>query len=202
MSVALNIKKNIKSDVSDLVLATVKKGLGDVPEEYKAELDHMILKEVFGNIAYFQASESTTFPNFEKGMPEKKFGEGNPIKPKFNLKQVTDGIKMLSIISKNEAVRGATFRQMCAPFAEEAKEYLRELYNNEGDVSTLAQTLPKLCEKAPWVAFDFNRGLNFRKMSQVERGVVQGLARRLLCTQSKLMTTDAMIESQQGDIVA
>nr|QQG34597.1 CP [Daiswa trichovirus 1] len=201
-SIKSTIASNIKNAVFESITLSVVRATVVPADVQQAILDH-IAGDIFGNIALYQASESAIFPNVTRIIPSISIGQ--PVVDyqfEYNLRVMVDTFKALIQTSANVAIRGITFRQLCVPFAEEARTFLRNHYLANGGVSALAETMPSMCESAPWVAFDFNKGLNFRTLSSGERRVIQNLNRRLFSSQSRLAVVGAQIDAQNNDLAA
>nr|UKP15118.1 ORF3 [Teosinte-associated betaflexivirus] len=204
MSIERRIQENRRTLVSEIVVQFVMGGRA-VPEGDRIDVCNGIIKDVFGNIAYYQASESTIFPDVRKQVTiicDREEGDDVTHNFEYNLNRLTNVLRSAPVVSQEPLIKGATFRQLCIPFAEMAKVSLREQYTLDGTVSALALTLPKICERAPWVAFDFNRGLNYRLLTSAERSVIQNLNRRLLSTTLKVNIGEAQADGATSDVAA
>lgn len=157
-----------------------------------------VLEDVFGNIAVLGASENTDFPAGNRRTRTFRMGENNYVF-QYDLSEFINAIKNAQFSSELEGVANATLRQMCIPFAENAKAFLRRVYQEHGEVSNLAKKMPQSCLRAPWVAFDFNGGLYFLTLTTQERAVVQNLKRRLFNTEWKKEVYNAQIDGAVGD---
>ncbi|OIW14064.1 hypothetical protein TanjilG_11409 [Lupinus angustifolius] len=144
-------------------------------------------KFVFGNIVVYGASDNTVYPpvHFTTTTITYTIGAAAPVVKQWeiNLKDVVVQLKGACRDSEIEAVKVATWRNICEAFAEEAREFLKE---SEGELTTnLYDKWPRAFEVAPWIAFDFAGGLSMTKLSSGEKKVIEIMTKQLFRTQGQ-----------------
>ncbi|QED42834.1 coat protein [Trichosanthes tepovirus A] len=181
-----------------------------------------ILEYIFGNIALKGASSSTEWEDIEvqtglytpgvggahftRSLEELLPGEENKamrdasFKLKVNFHQMIMSLTALLKSSNSPFVRNKTFRRLCAPFAEEAMNYLN-YRKTEGEYSNLVMKMPETCRAAPEVCFDFNEGLDVLRLSATQTKVMQKLQRRLFASELKKNESDKLTNDHVGDQV-
>nr|SOO63110.1 coat protein [Grapevine virus D] len=142
----------------------------------------MYLRTLFGYIALVGTSKKA-----------QHYGEVDIIGPKANRNNVDSrgkiviSEKVASIMALTRAVSegplvGATLRQACEPFAQEAYEMLAKMAEM-GLYSQLARKMARLGNKEPQVMFDFASGLDISRLTLQEATVIQAMHSRLFRTE-------------------
>ncbi|CAP46905.1 coat protein [Phlomis mottle virus] len=143
-------------------------------KDFTDEEAGVILQYIFGNIALYGTSINTVF------LPTKIICKRYVDEPTsktlitFKLDTVAAMIRSVSDESTDPLVDGSTFRQLCTPFAVEARRFLVHM-ERVGVFTNLYVNHPVKCADAPQVAYDFNSGLHFRGLTKAERKVVEEL---------------------------
>nr|QQG34611.1 CP [Avocado betaflexivirus 1] len=156
--------------------------------------DGPVLGALFGNIALLGASEESEFPDLQITVPASTTGAVTA-GGSFKLSDVVNAIRTARDGATQEEIRNLTLRQMCEPFAQEARTALFEM-KKAGVVSNLAIKMRKIGGRAPQVCFDFNAGLNQNTLSNSEKSVIQQLNVRLFKTEQELSKNEAFRDGQ------
>ncbi|AVI69649.1 Coat protein [Grapevine virus J] len=175
----LSRSQRIREAIKTLVLADAKPV--ERPEESGYD-QGMYLRTLFGYIALVGTSKKAVH-EYEVDILGPKSNKNNlDSRGKINIAE-----KVLSLMTLSRAVSegplvGATLRQMCEPFAQEAYEMLTKLAQM-GIYSQLAKKMSRLGNKEPQVMFDFASGLDLSKLTLQEATVVQAMHSRLFRTE-------------------
>nr|ALJ56060.1 241K polyprotein [Apple stem grooving virus] len=172
-------------------------------------------KYLFGNIAVFGSSDKTQFPAVGFDTPpvhynltttpkegeteeQKKAREGSSgEKTKFwriDLSNVVPELKTFAATSRQNSLNECTFRKLCEPFADLAREFLHERWS-KGLATNIYKKWPKAFEKSPWVAFDFATGLKMNRLTPDEKQVIDRMTKRLFRTEGQKGVFEAGSES-------
>nr|QJZ28105.1 polyprotein [Apple stem grooving virus] len=172
-------------------------------------------KYLFGNIAVFGSSDKTQFPAVGFDTPpvhfnlttipkegeteeQKKAREGTSGEKtkiwRIDLSNVVPELKTFAATSKQNSLNECTFRKLCEPFADLAREFLHERWSR-GLATNIYKKWPKAFEKSPWVAFDFATGLKMNKLTPDEKQVIDRTTKRLFRTEGQKGVFEAGSES-------
>ncbi|QJD14814.1 CP [Actinidia virus C] len=198
------MEKNISrtSQMRSVIEALVTSGVEFVPDAKEKGMDRaMFIRTLFGYIALNGTSRKTTHYG-EVDVIGNKIGPGSiDARGKINVGNIVRVMNSFSKITPEGPAKGATLRQMCEPFAEEARECLAILAS-KGAYSQLASKLTKLGQKEPQVMFDFNGGLDLAKLSATEASTIQALNSRLFRTEGakNVFTAQSSVGEQAVEI--
>nr|DAC85169.1 TPA_asm: CP [Grapevine berry inner necrosis virus]DAC85175.1 TPA_asm: CP [Grapevine berry inner necrosis virus] len=156
----------------------------------------LVLDHIFGNIAIEGTSEETVYPQSMTQCKE-GFDPTMPVVKEYNLSSVINKMRIYKESHKNEDIKSMTFRQLCASFAIDAKLGLLK-FSRYGVHSNIYKKHPKICDKAPEMAFDFNDGLNFNLLTKKQKTVIQNLNQLLFRVESEKQKTNAITASSEG----
>nr|QNN26332.1 polyprotein [Apple stem grooving virus] len=172
-------------------------------------------KYLFGNIAVFGSSDKTQFPAVGFDTPpvhysltttpkegetdeEKKAREGSSGEKtkiwRIDLSNVVPELKTFAATSRQNSLNECTFRKLCEPFADLAREFLHERWS-KGLATNIYKKWPKAFEKSPWVAFDFATGLKMNRLTPDEKQVIDRMTKRLFRTEGQKGVFEAGSES-------
>nr|QUW17160.1 241 kDa protein [Apple stem grooving virus] len=172
-------------------------------------------KYLFGNIAVFGSSDKTQFPAVGFDTPpvhynltttpkeretdeEKRAREGTSGEKtkvwKIDLSNVVPELKTFAATSRQNSLNECTFRKLCEPFADLAREFLHERWS-KGLSTNIYKKWPKAFEKSPWVAFDFATGLKMNRLTPDEKQVIDRMTKRLFRTEGQKGVFEAGSES-------
>nr|WOR78910.1 polyprotein [Apple stem grooving virus] len=172
-------------------------------------------KYLFGNIAVFGSSDKTQFPAVGFDTPPvhysltttPKEGETDEIKKaregssgektkiwRIDLSNVVPELKTFAATSRQNSLNECTFRKLCEPFADLAREFLHERWS-KGLATNIYKKWPKAFEKSPWVAFDFATGLKMNRLTPDEKQVIDRMTKRLFRTEGQKGVFEAGSES-------
>nr|QQG34591.1 polyprotein [Gymnadenia betaflexivirus 1] len=141
---------------------------------------HFFAVNVFGNLAVYGFSEVTVYPPIDIPI---MIEYGDPVVPVVINTKLTDikhQFKYYADHSGVDILTGLTWRQIGECFAEDIREYLRDVQPTSK--TWLASSNPALARGAPWVAIDVTRGL-YKPLSPQEELVVARANNHLLKTQ-------------------
>nr|QJD14848.1 coat protein [Actinidia virus C] len=184
--------------IEDLVTSGVK----FAPDAKEKGMDRaMFIRTLFGYIALNGTSRKTTHYGEVDVIGNKIGPESIDARGKINVGNIVRAMNSFSKITPEGPAKGATLRQMCEPFAEEARECLAILAS-KGAYSQLASKLTKLGQKEPQVMFDFNSGLDLAKLSATEASTIQALNSRLFRTEGakNVFTAQSSVGEQAVEI--
>nr|AYN44468.1 polyprotein [Citrus tatter leaf virus] len=172
-------------------------------------------KYLFGNIAVFGSSDKTQFPAVGFDTPPVHYTlttipkEGETDKQKearegssgektkiwrIDLSNVVPELKTFAATSRQNSLNECTFRKLCEPFADLAREFLHERWS-KGLATNIYKKWPKAFEKSPWVAFDFATGLKMNRLTPDEKQVIDRMTKRLFRTEGQKGVFEAGSES-------
>nr|QIQ53041.1 polyprotein [Apple stem grooving virus] len=172
-------------------------------------------KYLFGNIAVFGSSDKTQFPAVGFDTPpvhfnltttpkegeteeQKKTREGSSGEKtkvwRIDLSNVVPELKTFAATSRQNSLNECTFRKLCEPFADLAREFLHERWS-KGLATNIYKKWPKAFEKSPWVAFDFATGLKMNRLTPDEKQVIDRMTKRLFRTEGQKGVFEAGSES-------
>nr|WOR78914.1 polyprotein [Apple stem grooving virus] len=162
-------------------------------------------KYLFGNIAVFGSSDKTQFPAVGFDTPpvhynltttpkegetdeERKARVGSSGEKtkiwRIDLSNVVPELKTFAATSRQNSLNECTFRKLCEPFADLAREFLHERWS-KGLATNIYKKWPKAFEKSPWVAFDFATGLKMNRLTPDEKQVIDRMTKRLFRTEGQ-----------------
>nr|APT42870.1 polyprotein [Apple stem grooving virus] len=172
-------------------------------------------KYLFGNIAVFGSSDKTQFPavgfdtppvhynlttnpkegetDEQKRARESSSGEKTKVW-RIDLSNVVPELKTFAATSRQNSLNECTFRKLCEPFADLAREFLHERWS-KGLATNIYKKWPKAFEKSPWVAFDFATGLKMNRLTPDEKQVIDRMTKRLFRTEGQKGVFEAGSES-------
>nr|AKK31098.1 capsid protein [Grapevine virus A] len=101
---------------------------------------------------------------------------------KMVISELVGRMRTLSVAVSEGPVKGATLRQMCEPFAQNAYDFL-VLMAEMGTYSQLATKMTRSGFKEPQVMFDFASGLDLKALTLQEATVIQAMHSRLFRTE-------------------
>nr|QIJ96723.1 polyprotein [Apple stem grooving virus] len=172
-------------------------------------------KYLFGNVAVFGSSDKTQFPAVGFDTPpvhynltslpkegeteeQKKAREGASGEKtkiwRIDLSNVVPELKTFAATSRQNSLNECTFRKLCEPFADLAREFLHERWSR-GLATNIYKKWPKAFEKSPWVAFDFATGLKMNRLTPDEKQVIDRMTKRLFRTEGQKGVFEAGSES-------
>nr|QDK54738.1 polyprotein [Apple stem grooving virus] len=172
-------------------------------------------KYLFGNIAVFGSSDKTQFPAVGFDTPpvhynltttpkegetdeERKARAGSSGEKtkiwRIDLSNVVPELKTFAATSRQNSLNECTFRKLCEPFADLAREFLHERWS-KGLATNIYKKWPKAFEKSPWVAFDFATGLKMNRLTPDEKQVIDRMTKRLFRTEGQKGVFEAGSES-------
>nr|QIQ53075.1 polyprotein [Apple stem grooving virus] len=172
-------------------------------------------KYLFGNIAVFGSSDKTQFPAVGFDTPpvhynltttpkegeteeQRKAREGSSGEKtkiwRIDLSNVVPELKTFAATSRQNSLNECTFRKLCEPFADLAREFLHERWSR-GLATNIYKKWPKAFEKSPWVAFDFATGLKMNRLTPDEKQVIDRMTKRLFRTEGQKGVFEAGSES-------
>nr|ATV81274.1 coat protein [Grapevine virus K] len=142
----------------------------------------MYLRTLFGYIALVGTSKKAQHYT-EVDIIGPKASRGNlDSRGKINIREKVMSMMTLSRAVSEGPLVGATLRQMCEPFAQEAYEMLAKMAEM-GLYSQLARKMARLGNKEPQVMFDFASGLDISRLTLQEATVIQAMHSRLFRTE-------------------
>ncbi|CCC20965.2 coat protein [Grapevine Pinot gris virus] len=156
----------------------------------------LVLDHIFANIAVEGTSGETIYPTTMVKCYE-SFNPSLPVVKEYSLAEVVNKIRVYKESHTNNDIKLMTFRQVCAAFAIDAQLGLVKFYRLNMHTN-IYKKHPKLCDKAPEVAFDFNEGLNFNNLTPNQKSVIQNLNRLLFHVESEKQKTNAITASGES----
>nr|CDU84812.1 coat protein [Grapevine virus A] len=170
----------IRAIIEGLVLA--KPNLTDDTSESGYDRT-MYLNTLFGYIALVGTSKKAVHYG-EVDIVGPKASKKNWIDPrgKMVISELVGRMRTLSVAVSEGPVKGATLRQMCEPFAQNAYDFL-VLMAEMGTYSQLATKMTRSGFKEPQVMFDFASGLDLKALTLQEATVIQAMHSRLFRTE-------------------
>nr|BCS83842.1 coat protein [Grapevine berry inner necrosis virus] len=190
---------SIRQELRDLVRVELIKKLSEDKQALHGLNENnqsVVLDHIFGNIAIEGTSEETVYPQSNTKCHE-GFDPTMPVIKEYSLLNIVNKIKIYKESHKNEDIKSMTFRQICASFAIDAKLGLQR-FGRYGVHSNMYKKHPKICDKAPEMAFDFNDGLNFNLLTKQQKTVIQNLNQLLFRVESEKQKTNAITSSSEG----
>nr|QJD14771.1 coat protein [Actinidia virus A] len=161
----------------------VTSGVTFATDAKDAGMDRMMfLRTLFGYIALNGTSRKTIHYGEVDVIGNKLGGEGIDSRGKINVGNLVRAMVSFARITPEGPAKGATLRQMCEPFAEEARECLAILAS-KGAYSQLASKFTKLGQKEPQVMVEFHSGLDLGKLSATGAKTIPALHYRLFPTE-------------------
>nr|CDU84810.1 coat protein [Grapevine virus A] len=170
----------IRAIIEELVLAKAQ------PTDDASESGYdrtMYLNTLFGYIALVGTSKKAVHYG-EVDIVGPKASKKTGIDPggKMVISELVGRMRTLSVAVSEGPVKGATLRQMCEPFAQNAYDFL-VLMAEMGTYSQLATKMTRSGFKEPQVMFDFASGLDLKALTLQEATVIQAMHSRLFRTE-------------------
>nr|UZS00535.1 coat protein [Grapevine virus B] len=194
----ISLMAKIRSNILDLLCT----GVTFVTDARETGFDRpMYLRTLFGYIALTGISAKARHYESVDIIGDKVGAEGLDSRGTINISEQVKRMLGYSRAVPGGVCRGLTLRQMCEPFAEEARECLTILASLKV-YSRLALKMAKLGQKEPQVMFDFNSGLNLLTLSATEAAAIQSLNSRLFRTEGakNVFTAQASVGEQSVEI--
>nr|QOJ37907.1 coat protein [Grapevine virus B] len=188
----------IRSNITTLLSA----GVTFVTDAREAGYDQsMYFRTLFGYIALTGTSAKAQHYEDVDIIGDRVGSQGLDSRGTVNISEQVKKMMAYSRTVPGGVCRGLTLRQMCEPFAEEARDCLTILATL-GVYSRLASKMTKLGQKEPQVMFDFNSGLNLLTLSATEAAAIQSLNSRLFRTEGakNVFTAQASVGEQSVEI--
>ncbi|AAX07262.1 coat protein [Mint virus 2] len=194
----LSRRSRIRSTITTLLSA----GVNFADESSDNGFDRgMYLRTLFGYIALVGTSRKAEHYG-EVDIIGNKFSKSSAdARGKINIRECVRKMQSFASVVPDGECRGATLRQLCEPFAKEARDCL-VILNSWGEQSQLAKKMTKSGHKEPQVMFDFNAGLSLSDLSDEEAAVIQSLNSRLFRSEGakKVFTAQSSIGEQAVEI--
>nr|QYA74116.1 coat protein [Grapevine virus B]QYA74126.1 coat protein [Grapevine virus B] len=188
----------IRANISELLCA----GVTFVTDARETGFDRpMYFRTLFGYIALTGTSAKAQHYENVDIIGDKVGAEGIDSRGTVNISEQVKKMMGYSRAVPSGVCKGLTLRQMCEPFAEEARDCLTILATLRV-YSRLALKMAKLGQKEPQVMFDFNSGLNLLTLSATEAAAIQSLNSRLFRTEGakNVFTAQASVGEQSVEI--
>nr|UKT68837.1 coat protein [Grapevine virus N] len=177
--------KKMRSAVITLINAKHPELVVEPTTEEAKELNHNILANIFGNIGLVGSSAKiVSYPreikcyDLSMGRLAPNVLKGSDI----DLGAIIITMLVVSKAADGPPMGGATLRQMCEPFANEAYHFLKTAANS-GVYSNLAKKMTRAGNKEPQVMFDFSKGLAISRLTRSEASVIQVMHQRVFRTE-------------------
>nr|AHC13360.1 coat protein [Grapevine virus A]AHC13429.1 coat protein [Grapevine virus A] len=170
----------IRAVVEELVLARAELSDDTSTQGYDRT---MYLNTLFGYIALVGTSKKAThYGEVDIVGPGANKKAGLDPRGKINVGSMVARMRTLSAAVSEGPVRGATLRQMCEPFAQNAYDFL-VVMAEMGTYTQLATKMTRSGYKEPQVMFDFASGLDLKTLTLQEATVIQSMHSRLFRTE-------------------
>nr|AZZ66084.1 capsid protein [Grapevine virus A] len=170
----------IKAVVEELVLARAELSEDTSTQGYDR---NMYLNTLFGYIASVGTSKKAThYGEVDIVGPGASRKTGLDPRGKINVGSMVARMRTLSAAVSEGPVKGATLRQMCEPFAQNAYDFL-VVMAELGTYTQLATKMTRSGFKEPQVMFDFASGLDLKTLTLQEATVIQSMHSRLFRTE-------------------
>nr|UTJ93924.1 coat protein [Grapevine virus A] len=165
----------IRAIIEELVLAKAE-ATDDASE--RAYDRGMYLNTLFGYIALVGTSKKAIhYGEVDIVGPKASKKTGIDPRGKLVVSELVPRMRTLSVAVSEGPVKGATLRQMCEPFAQNAYDFL-VLMAEMGTYSQLATQMTRSGFKEPQVMFDFASGLDLKALTLQEATVIQAMQSR------------------------
>nr|AKK31107.1 capsid protein [Grapevine virus A] len=166
----------IRAIVEELVLAKAQPNDGASESGYDR---NMYLNTLFGYIALVGTSKKAIhYGEVDIVGPKASKKTGIDPRGKLVVSELVGRMRTLSVAVREGSVKGATLRQMCEPFAQNAYDFLVVM----AEMVTYSQLATKMTRsgfKEPQVMFDFASGLDLKALTLREATVIQAMHSRL-----------------------
>nr|BDX29332.1 coat protein [Grapevine virus A] len=170
----------IRAVVEELVLARAELSEDTSTQGYDR---NMYLNTLFGYIALVGTSKKAThYGEVDIVGPGASRKTGLDPRGKINVGSMVARMRTLSAAVSEGPVKGATLRQMCEPFAQNAYDFL-VVMAELGTYTQLATKMTRSGFKEPQVMFDFASGLDLKTLTLQEATVIQSMHSRLFRTE-------------------
>nr|AZZ66168.1 capsid protein [Grapevine virus A] len=170
----------IRAAVEELVLARAELSEDTSTQGYDR---NMYLNILFGYIALVGTSKKAThYGEVDIVGPGASRKTGLDPRGKINVGSMVARMRTLSAAVSEGPVKGATLRQMCEPFAQNAYDFL-VVMAELGTYTQLATKMTRSGFKEPQVMFDFASGLDLKTLTLQEATVIQSMHSRLFRTE-------------------
>lgn len=170
----------MRAIIEELVLAKA------TPTEDATESGYdrtMYLNTLFGYIALVGTSKKAIhYGEVDIVGPKASKKTGVDPRGKLVVSELVGRMRTLSVAVSEGPIKGATLRQMCEPFAQNAYDFLI-LMAEMGTYSQLAAKMTRSGFKEPQVMFDFASGLDLKALTLQEATVIQAMHARLFRTE-------------------
>jgi len=161
----------------------------------------MYLRTIFGYIALTGTSQKAVHYE-EVDIIGNKFSSTSPDpRGKVNIQEKVRMMMSFARVVPDGACKNATLRQLCEPFAKEARDCL-VILNSWGEQTQLAKKLTKAGHKEAQVMFDFHAGLSTSDVSDEEAAVIQLMNSRLFRSEGakKVFTAQSSVGEQSVEV--
>nr|WCJ12506.1 MAG: coat protein [Physalis chlorosis virus] len=191
----------VNESIREVVLTALKEQGGPLhppadTDDFRKK-ERALLKSLFSNIALQGTSDETVYPDINLDARFNLAHNSEPVLCTYNLHTTINRLKNARLNSDINYIRNLTWRQLCKPFANEAK--LGLVMMDELDVHThLYKEFPDGLDKAPEVAFDFYDGLNYNELRPTQKKAIQFMNNRKFLILNLTRKVDAEIENS-GD---
>nr|AKK31065.1 capsid protein [Grapevine virus A] len=170
----------IRAVIEELVLARAELSEDTSTEGYDRT---MYLNTLFGYIALVGTSKKAThYGEVDIVGPNASRKTGLDPRGKINVASMVARMRTLSAAVSEGPVKGATLRQMCEPFAQNAYDFL-VIMAELGTYTQLASKMTRSGFKEPQVMFDFASGMDLKTLTLQEATVIQSMHSRLFRTE-------------------
>nr|AEI59696.1 coat protein [Grapevine virus A] len=170
----------IRAIIEELVLAKATPIVDASESGYDR---NMYLNTLFGYIALVGTSKKAAhYGEVDTVGPKASKEFGIDPRGKMVVSELVSRMRTLSVAVSEGPVKGATLRQMCEPFAQNAYDFL-VLMAEMGTYSQLATKITRSGFKEPQVMFDFASGLDLKALTLQEATVIQAMHSRLFRTE-------------------
>nr|UTJ93914.1 coat protein [Grapevine virus A] len=140
---------------------------------------NMYVNTLFGYIALVGTSKKAIhYAEVDIVGPKASKKTGIDPRGKLVVSELVGRMRTLSVAVSDTPVKGATLRQMCLPFAQNAYDFL-VLMAEMGTYSQLATKMTRSGFKEPQVINDFASGLDLKALTLQEATVIQAMHSRL-----------------------
>nr|CAB4070551.1 Capsid protein [Grapevine virus A] len=170
----------IKAMVEELVLARADLSEDTTTRGYDR---NMYLNTLFGYIALVGTSKKAThYGEVDIVGPGASRKTGLDPRGEMNVGSTAARMDTLTVAVGEGPVKGATLRQMCEPFAQNAYDFPGGMVK-WGTYTQLATKMTRSGFKEPQVMFDFASGLDLKTLTLQEATVIQAMHSRLFRTE-------------------
>ncbi|UTQ50749.1 MAG: coat protein [Tomato vitivirus 1] len=191
-----------RSRIRKAVITLLEAGekFADDPKDTGYDLS-MYLRTLFGYIALVGTSRKAEHYGEVDIIGNKYAADRVDSRGKLNVQEKVRRMQSFAQVVPDGDCKGATLRQLCEPFAKEARDCLIIL-NSWGEQTQLAKKMSVIGHKEPQVVFDFNAGLSMSDVTDEESRVIQALGSRLFRSEGakKVFAAQSSIGEQAVEI--